>query len=172
MSEAMTDAEVLGSVATVTHGRWREMFAMPLWTRPAVVVGGGLDVLIRYLYELGLVVPFDWPCWHSPDRYPQVRDSKRRRLHVRVDRLSEGVPVGGLKDGSISAAVARLWSWYRQATVGNSELVDTAECSADGVYRWLYERRPARRCAGLGSNPGTGDRDSGPRPTLRRSSGG
>ncbi len=51
-----------------------------------------------------------------------------------------------------------------------SEFVDTAEYSADGIYRWLYRRRWADgpTLCFVGLNPATGDTDGKQRPTLRR----
>ena len=141
--------------------------------------GDDVDELVRCLHELGVVVPFDRPSWYSPDRYPAGRglESAPAADTVRLlascsrgDRSSNGALVGGLDDGSVPAAVGRLWSWYRQAVAGDHEFVDHAEYSADGVYRWSYERRwaPGATLCWVGLNPGTGDRDSGPRPTLRK----
>ena len=141
--------------------------------------GDDVDELVRCLHELGVVVPFDRPSWYSPDRYPAGRglESAPAADTVRLlascsrgDRSSNGALVGGLDDGSVPAAVGRLWSWYRQAVAGDHEFVDHAEYSADGVYRWSCERRwaPGGAPCWVGLNPGTGDRDSGPRPTLRK----
>jgi hypothetical protein len=70
----------------------------------------------------------------------------------------------------MTAAIRRLWTWYREAVNGEAEFVDHAEYSADGTYRWSYERRwaPGGTLCWVGLNPGTGDRDAGPRPTLRK----
>jgi hypothetical protein len=70
----------------------------------------------------------------------------------------------------MAAAIRRLWTWYRPAVSGEGEFVDHAEYSPDGTYRWSYERRraPGGTFCWVGLNPGTGDRDSGPRPTLRK----
>lgn len=90
--------------------------------------------------------------------------------YVHGDPSSEAAIVDGLGDGSIPAAISRLWTWYRQATVGGAEFVDYPEYAADGVYRWCYERTwaPGGTLCWIGLNPGTGDRDSGLRPTLQR----
>ena len=50
------------------------------------------------------------------------------------------------------------------------EFVDSAEYSSDEVYRWWYERRWGNgpRLCWVGLNPGTGDTDGKPRPTLRK----
>jgi hypothetical protein len=47
---------------------------------------------------------------------------------------------------------------------------DTYVYSADRRYRWRFERRwsAGRTIAWVGLNPGTGDTDGTPRPTLRR----
>lgn len=177
--DAKTDAAVLGSVASPADDRWRDLFALSLWTQRAAPTEHDVERLVGFLYELNVVVPFDWPEWHAPDRYPGGRglDSASAadavRLitsYVRGDRFSDGALVTGLHDGSISAAVTRLWSWYRMAVTDGEEFVDRAEYSSDNVYRWSYERRwaPGGTLCWVGLNPGTGDRDSGPRPTLRK----
>jgi len=50
------------------------------------------------------------------------------------------------------------------------EFDDTAEYSADGIYRWWYRRRWADgpTLCFVGLNPATGDTDGKPRPTLGR----
>lgn len=138
-----------------------------------------VDELLRHLYELGVIVPFNWPDWYSPDRFrggqglesASVADAVRLiTSYVRGDRFSDGALAGGLIDGSIPAAIGRLWTWYRGAVAGDEEFVDRADYSPDGLYRWSYERRwaPGGTLCWVGLNPGTGDRDAGPRPTLRR----
>lgn len=48
--------------------------------------------------------------------------------------------------------------------------LDTYVYSADGRYRWRFDRRwaPGRSLTWVGLNPGTGDTDGTQRPTLRR----
>jgi hypothetical protein len=48
--------------------------------------------------------------------------------------------------------------------------VDRSAYSEDGIYRWFFTRRwaPGPSFCWVGLNPGTGDRDGGPRPTLRK----
>jgi hypothetical protein len=50
------------------------------------------------------------------------------------------------------------------------EYLDSADYSSDGTYRWWYERRwgDGPRLCWVGLNPGTGDTDGKPRPTLRK----
>ncbi len=71
--EAETDAEILASVAPATDDAWRKLFAMPLWTQRLPPAGGLVETLVRRLYDLGVIVPFNWPDWYSPDRYPAGR---------------------------------------------------------------------------------------------------
>ena len=174
-----TDAEVFASVAPATDNAWRELFAMPLWTQPPPAAGDLVATLVGHLYELGVVVPFDWPDWYSPDRYPSGRELESAPVAdavrlitscVRGDRFSDGAFLKALSDGTIPSAVRRLWTWYRQAIAGDGEFVDHAEYSPDDVYRWSYERRwaPGGTLCWVGLNPGTGDTDSGQRPSLRK----
>lgn len=177
--QAGTDAAVLASIAPTSDHRWRDLFALPLWTRRFAGPADEVDQLVGLLYELKVVVPFDWPGWYSLERYPGGRGIESAsaadavRLitsYVRGDRFSEGAFAGGLDDGTVKAAIDRLWSWYRQEVAGDHGFVDWAEYSKDGVYRWSYERRwaPGGMLCWVGLNPGTGDRNSGPRPTLGR----
>jgi hypothetical protein len=50
------------------------------------------------------------------------------------------------------------------------EFVDRFEYSPDRIYRWWYERRwgDGPLLCWVGLNPGTGDTDGKPRPTLRK----
>jgi hypothetical protein len=177
--EAETDAEILASVAPAAHDRWRDLFAMPLWTQGAAQTDVDVDEVLRHLYELSVIVPFNWPDWYSPDRFRSGRGLESASMadtvrlitsYVRGDRVSDGALVSGLSDGTIPAAIGRLWTWYRRAVAGDTEFVDRADYSPDDLYRWSYERRwaPGGTLCWVGLNPGTGDRDAGPRPTLRR----
>jgi hypothetical protein len=180
MPEMMeVDAEIVGSLAAANDLRWRQLFEMPVWSELRAVTQGDVDQLIDIAYGLGLVAPFDWQAWYSPDRFPaghglaaaSVADAVRLiTAIVRGDRFSGGVLVEQIGDGSILAAVNRLWDWYRSTMVGDTEYVDHADYSADGVYRWSVERRwaPGASLCWVGLNPGMGDHDHGPRPTLNR----
>ena len=64
---------MLAWVAPAAHDRWRDLFATKQWTRPVAWAGDDVDELVRCLHELGVVVPFDWASWYSPDRYPAGR---------------------------------------------------------------------------------------------------
>lgn len=167
------------AIAPPVDPRWRELFAMSLWTDPIRAGEGQIAEMLSHLYDLGLVVSFDWPDWYRPDRYPAgdglasapVADAVRLlTAYVRGDRFCDAALLGGVTDGSIPAAIRSLWAWYRRCTKGNVEFVDHAEYSADRNYRWFYERRwaPGDVMCWVGLNPGTGDTDDGPRPTLRR----
>ena len=177
--QAGADAEVLTSIASPDDELWRDLFSMKLWTQGSGSSGVDVDELGDLLYRLGLVTVFDWPSWYSPEQYAGGRGLETAstadavRLitsYIRGDRFSDGALASGLHDGAIGAAVRRLWEWYREAVGRDDEFVDWADYSADGTYRWSYERRwgPGGALCWVGLNPGTGDRDAGPRPTLRR----
>ncbi len=56
-----TDEGIMGWVAPVHDGRWRELFGLDLVgdaVSPATI-----SRLIDLAYSLDLVVPFDWPAW-------------------------------------------------------------------------------------------------------------
>lgn len=161
------------AIAPATDRRWVDLFAMPLWSEPSGALDADLPALAECLYDLGLVVPFDWPGWNAPDRFPggdgleSAPAANAVRLltsYVRGARFCDGALLGGVADGSIPAAVVRLWDWHRSCVAPESEFVDRAQYSADDKYRWLYERRwaPGGVMCWVGLNPGTGDRDAGP----------
>jgi hypothetical protein len=54
--------------------------------------------------------------------------------------------------------------------VPSEEFVDIARYSDDNFYRWSFERRwgDGSLLCWVGLNPGTGDTDGRPRPTLRK----
>lgn len=174
-----TDEEIIDAVAPPSDVRWHDLFAMPMWSDPTTAGDGEVAELIDRLYGLDVVVPFDWTEWYSPDRFPAgrglaaapVADAVRvLTSFVRGERFSDGAVIDGITTGSIPAAIDRLWQWYRDSVAGDAPFVDRAEYSDDGVYRWTYERRwaPGATMCWVGLNPGTGDSDHGPRPTLRR----
>lgn len=174
-----TDREVMAAIAPPVDSRWRELFAMPVWSDPSRAADGEVAEMLGHFHDLGLVVPFDWPGWYRPDRYlageglasAPVADAVRLlTAYVRGDRFCDGALLGGATDGSIPAAIGSLWGWYLRATAGSVDFVERAEYSADRNYRWFYERRwaPGGVMCWVGLNPGTGDTDAGPRPTLRR----
>ena len=71
MPEMMeVDAEIVGSLAAANDLRWRQLFEMPVWSELRAVTQGDVDQLIDIAYGLGLVAPFDWQAWYSPDRFP------------------------------------------------------------------------------------------------------
>jgi hypothetical protein len=156
---------------------WRALFDLDLSPGPGEQTVE--DRFTELAYQLGLVVPFDWPAWFSPDRYPggrgleaaPVADAVRLiTAYVRGDRFSSGSLNAGLRDGTLRAAVARLWACYVMDVSSNGRTVDWAGYSDDGVYRWYFERRwrPGPSLCWVGLNPGTGDTDGKPRPTLAK----
>lgn len=174
-----TDDEVLASIASAGDPAWADLFAMPLWSSPASATESDASAFIGHAYDLGLVAPFDWPRWYSPGRFPAgvgldsapVADAVRLTTSfVRGNRFNDDAVLAGITDGTIPAAINRLWAWYRQSITDDSTFVDHAEYSDDGTYRWTYERRwaPGASLCWVGLNPGTGDTDNGRRPTLAR----
>ena len=176
----MTDAQILAAIAPAADDRWRRLFGMPLWSHPADVADEVIDALAQRLYDLDVAVSFDWMTWYSPGRYPggeglalaPVAESVRMLAsYLHGERVAGGALRSGLVDGSILAAINRVWDWYRESRVGEDcAFVDHAEYSADGTYLWSYERRwaPGGALCWVGLNPGPGDHDAGSRPALRR----
>ena len=137
----MTDAEFLASIAPAADDRWRQLFGMPLWSTSdgAVdkILDTAVDALAQCLYDLDVAVSFDWMTWYWPGRFPggeglasaPVADSVRMLASfLHGERVAAGAIRSGLVDGSITAAINRLWDWYRESRVGgDAAFVDHAE---------------------------------------------
>lgn len=81
------------------------------------IYSASMDHLIELLYELGLIVPFNWMEWDGHERYPAgdgmadapVADSVRMiTAIVRSERFGDGAIEGAWRDGTFPAALARL----------------------------------------------------------------
>ena len=118
----MTDAQILAAIAPAADDRWRRLFGMPLWSHPADAADEVIDALAQCLYDLDVAVSFDWMTWYSPGRYPggeglalaPVAESVRMLAsYLHGERVATGALRSGLVDGSILAAINRVWDWYR-----------------------------------------------------------
>lgn len=95
----------------------------PVIQMPYAIYSEGTDRAIEALYELGAIVPFDWPAWdgirgyRGPDALDTapVADAVRMLTAiVRADRFSEGTIGATLEDGTFLAALRRLRRWHNE----------------------------------------------------------
>ncbi|HVE76449.1 MAG TPA: DUF6508 domain-containing protein [Actinomycetota bacterium] len=100
----------------VVDGVEQAVIQMPYVEHPRKVMH-----LIGLIYELGLVVPFDWSAWVKGKEYPRdaslegapVADAVRLLTAIlRADRFNEGTIRSTLEDGTFSGAMTRLLHWY------------------------------------------------------------
>jgi O-acetyl-ADP-ribose deacetylase len=73
------------------------------------------------LYDLDVVVPFNWPDWNGMSLYPHgagleaasVADAARLcTVYVRGERFSDGAIGQALNDGTFDQIFKRLRTWY------------------------------------------------------------
>lgn len=83
--------------------------------------------VVQDLYELGVIVPFDWGSWDGLSQYPTGRgldqapiaDAARLiTVVVRGDRFSEGTLKAALDDGTMVRILDRLCAWYEGGSTG------------------------------------------------------
>jgi hypothetical protein len=114
----------------------------PLLQMPYAIFSDALERLIRSLYELGVIVSFNWPDWHGDKTYARgrgldtapVADAVRMvTAIVRADRFSEGTIAAMLDDGTLLAALGRIRHWYEversPSSIGAARLPSAAIAS-------------------------------------------
>ena len=101
---------------TVVDGVERPVFLMPY-----AVYNDQVNRTVQALYDLGAIVPFNWPDWDGVGRYrsgrgldtaPVADGIRLATAIVRTDRFAEGTIGATLDDGSFIAALRRLRQWY------------------------------------------------------------
>jgi hypothetical protein len=101
---------------TVDDGVERQIFQMPYAIYSAATIR-----VVERLYDVGAVVPFDWPHWDGIETYrgdtaldmAPVADAVRMTTAiVRADRFSDGEIGAALEDGTLLAALRRLRRWH------------------------------------------------------------
>ena len=92
----------------------------PVRQVPYSIYSDAVNGLVRQLYDLNLVVPFNWPEWDGTRRYragrgldeAPVADAVRVITAViRADRFSDGAVAAAIEDGTLTAALRRLRLW-------------------------------------------------------------
>ncbi len=93
----------------------------PVTQMPYGLYSGATQRVVQALYEVGAVVPFNWPDWGGVEKYrgptaldvAPVADAVRMATAiVRADRFSEGTIGATLEDGTFPAALRRLRRWH------------------------------------------------------------
>jgi hypothetical protein len=141
VSRVLTDDEILRAMAVQPSEDWRRLFALMeqlatadeqvRWQEPqqdgdVVVLGyptysSAVLEICSLLYEMHMVVAFDWMSWDGLRRFAggrgldDVSAAEAVRLTtaiVRGERFCDGTITLALKDGSFIAALHRVRRWY------------------------------------------------------------
>jgi O-acetyl-ADP-ribose deacetylase (regulator of RNase III) len=138
-----TDEEIAASLAAKPAEQWRRLFALADSLSPGNLEvrwrGGGehepgvftlnyplysdsVQAIIEALYELGVIVSFNWPEWHrTSPLFPAaaglmeapVADAARlATTYVRGERFSDGAIQQAIDNGAWLAILNRLRSWF------------------------------------------------------------
>jgi hypothetical protein len=105
---------------TVVDGVERPVIQMPY-----AIYSDATERMIRGLFEVGAIVPFNWPKWDGIERYrngglasASVADAVRMvTAIIRADRFSESTIGATLEDGTLLAALQRIRRWYESERV-------------------------------------------------------
>src|SRR5262245_57260234 len=99
----------------------------PVIHLPYAVYSRATERVVGALYDVGAVVPFDWPGWAGAAGYrgptaldaAPVADAVRMTTAiVRADRFTEGTIGATLADGTLVAALGRLRRWRSEERRG------------------------------------------------------
>jgi O-acetyl-ADP-ribose deacetylase (regulator of RNase III) len=138
-----TDEEITAALAAKPAQRWRRLFDLADRLSPGDLEvrwrGGGVkepgvftlnhplysdsvQAIIESLYELGVIVSFDWPEWHRtsplfPDaagltEAPVADAARLATTYVRGERFSEGAIQQSIENGALLAILNRLRRWF------------------------------------------------------------
>ncbi|MFC4584791.1 DUF6508 domain-containing protein [Sphaerisporangium corydalis] len=95
---------------------------------PFPIYGDAINVIIGLLYELDVIVVFDWPNWHlASPLFPYGRDladapvadaARLATTFVRGERFSEGAIQQAIEGGALQAIFDRLRRWFDEEYAG------------------------------------------------------
>jgi hypothetical protein len=144
-----SDLEIQAAMAGQPAGLWQELFAavdlldagasQVQWTgtaRPAdgmmflphPVYSPAVQSIEGLLYELQVIVPFDWMAWDQvryadgdgPVGAPVADAARLATAVVRGERFCDGTIAQALSDGTLSAALARRRQWFDEEHPGSA----------------------------------------------------
>ncbi|WP_426514688.1 DUF6508 domain-containing protein [Dactylosporangium sp. McL0621] len=138
-----TDEEITAALAAKPAERWRRLFDLADSLSPGKLQvrwrGGGetepgvftlhyplysdsVQAIIESLYELGVIVSFNWPEWHRtsplfPDaaglmEAPVADAARLATTYVRGERFSDGAIQQSIDNGAFLAILNRLRRWF------------------------------------------------------------
>jgi O-acetyl-ADP-ribose deacetylase (regulator of RNase III) len=138
-----TDEEIAAALAAKPAEQWRRLFDLADGLSPGNLEvhwrGGGekelgvftlnhplysnsVEAIVESLYELGVIVSFDWPEWHRtsplfPDaaglmEAPVADAARLATTYVRGERFSDGAIQQSIENGALLAILNRLRRWF------------------------------------------------------------
>lgn len=93
----------------------------PVFQMPYAIYSEAAERMIQGLYEVGVIVQFNWPDWHGRrdvprrhrlERAPVAEAVRMTTAIIRADRFSEGTIGAMLNDGTLLTALRRIRRWY------------------------------------------------------------
>lgn len=116
-----TISALLASAAGDEAGHWKEptQHAEGVWTVGYPVLSDQAIRVVEQLYELDVVVDFDWPTWmerrggelhRDPDLLAEASLGECRRMLIalaRGDRFNDGVLLDAFRNGTMARIAAR-----------------------------------------------------------------
>ena len=145
---------------------------------PCVVYSDAVTRLVQALYDLGAIVPFDWPNWHGPNRYREGHAPHDASVADDADDPLSSAPTGSSRALSLPQsttepsrrALRRVWIRLASRSRQEHALPDRLPAPSVG-HRLLYRQESppctadCRRRHRSHGNPLAEDR---PRATPRR----
>jgi O-acetyl-ADP-ribose deacetylase (regulator of RNase III) len=144
-----TDEEIAAALAAKPVERWRRLFDLAdslspgklevrwrggdekepgVFTVGYPVYSDSVSAIVESLYELGVIVSFNWPEWHRtsplfPDAVglteaPVADAARLATTFVRGERFSEGAIHQALENGALLAILNRLRRWFETERPG------------------------------------------------------
>ena len=161
-----TDEEIAAALATKPAERWQRLFDLADGLSPEKQEvrwdGGGTNeegvitlshpvysetvhAIVESLYELGVIVSFNWPEWHQtstlfPDatglmEAPVADAARLATTVVRGERFGDGAIQQAIESGALLAILNRLRRWFETERPGPDEGVRAETKTSKITYR-------------------------------------